>query len=133
MVLLLQLNVITGQATAAPGEAGGLPGGGGGLLTDELMDIRRKGAQPRMRALKHVAEEHGVTHLAAVCAICKTQFAKLLPENGFEMDSIVSIHQLVSNAIVLDGQIDDDDDDHDDDDVDANVGGHVAAPGEDGP
>ncbi len=84
-------------------------GGGGGLLTDELMDLRKKGAQPRMRALQHVAAEHGVTHMAAICAICKTQFAKVMPEYGFEMDAIVSIHQLVGNAIILDGQIMDDD------------------------
>jgi len=27
-----------------------------------------------------------------------------MPDYGFGMDSIVSVHQLVSNAIVLDGQ-----------------------------
>ncbi len=85
-------------------------GGGGGLLTDELMDIRKKGAQPRMRALREVADDHGVTHMAALCAICKTQFAKVMPEYGFEMDAIVSIHQMVSNAIVLKGQKTDDED-----------------------
>ena len=78
-------------------------GGGGGLLTDELMDIRVKGAQPRMRALKDVADEHGVTHMAAICAICKAQFSKVLPQYGFEMDGIVSVHQMVSNAILLTG------------------------------
>jgi len=79
-------------------------GGGGGLLTDDLMEIRVKGAAPRMQALKEVADEHGVTHMAAICAICKSQFAKIMPIYGFEMDNIVSVHQLVSNAIVLDGQ-----------------------------
>ena len=78
-------------------------GGGGGLLTDELMDVRVKGAQPRMRALKEVADEHGVTHMAAICAICKAQFSKILPQYGFEMDGIVSVHQMVSNAILLTG------------------------------
>ena len=76
-------------------------GGGGGLLTDDLMELRVKGALPRMEALKHVVDEHGVTHMAAICAICKSQFAKVLPYYGFTMDSIVSVHQLVSNAIVL--------------------------------
>ena len=76
-------------------------GGGGGLLTDDLMELRVKGALPRMEALKHVVEEHGVTHMAAICAICKSQFAKVMPYYGFQMDSIVSVHQLVSNAIVL--------------------------------
>ncbi|MDE2578878.1 MAG: (Fe-S)-binding protein [Hyphomicrobiales bacterium] len=78
-------------------------GGGGGLLTDELMDVRLKGAQPRMRALQEVAEEHGVTHMAAICAICKAQFSKVLPQFGFDMESIVSVHQMVSNAILMTG------------------------------
>jgi len=76
-------------------------GGGGGLLTDDLMELRVKGAMPRMQALKQVVEDHGVTHMAAICAICKSQFAKVMPDYGFQMDSIVSVHQLVSNAIVL--------------------------------
>jgi Fe-S oxidoreductase len=81
-------------------------GGGGGLLTDDLLEIRTKGASPRMQALQEVVEEHGVTHMAAICAICKTQFAKVMPKYGIGMDRIVSLHQLVSNAIILDGQDD---------------------------
>jgi len=76
-------------------------GGGGGLLTDDLVELRVKGSLPRMEALQQVTEEYGVTHLAAICAICKSQFSKILPYYGFEMDQIVSVHQLVSNAIVL--------------------------------
>lgn len=76
-------------------------GGGGGLLTDDLIELRVKGALPRMSALKQVVEDHGVTHMAAICAICKSQFSKVLPYYGFEMDQIVSVHQLVSDAIVL--------------------------------
>jgi len=86
-------------------------GGGGGLLTDDLMEIRVKGALPRMTALKEVVDDHGVTHMAAICAICKTQFAKVLPYYGFDMDQIISLHQLVSNAIVLTGQTSEDDED----------------------
>ncbi len=76
-------------------------GGGGGLLTDDLIELRVKGALPRMEAIKQVVEEHSVTHMAAICAICKSQFSKVLPYYGFTMDQIVSVHQLVSNAIVL--------------------------------
>ena len=76
-------------------------GGGGGLLTDDLIELRVKGALPRMEALKNVVDEHGVTHMAAICAICKSQFTKVVPYYGFKMDMIVSLHQLVSNAIVL--------------------------------
>ena len=94
-------------------------GGGGGLLTDDLLELRVKGAKPRMEALKQVTESHGVTHMAAICAICKSQFAKVMPEYGFEMDGVVSVHQLVSNAIVLDGQVSDDDEDDDNDNDEA--------------
>ena len=76
-------------------------GGGGGLLTDDLMELRVKGALPRMEALKQVVDNDGVTHMAAICAICKSQFTKVIPYYGFGMDMIVSVHQLVSNAIVL--------------------------------
>ena len=78
-------------------------GGGGGLLTDDLIELRVKGALPRMEALQQVVEDHGVTHMAAICAICKSQFAKVLTYYGFQMDQIVSVHQLVSEAIVLTG------------------------------
>lgn len=79
-------------------------GGGGGLLTDDLMELRVKGALPRMESLKNVIADKGVTHMAAICAICKSQFTKVLPYYGMTMDQIVSVHQLVSNAIILDGQ-----------------------------
>jgi [DsrC]-trisulfide reductase subunit K len=79
-------------------------GGGGGLLTDEIMDLRVKGASPRMHALQQVSEDHGVTHMAAICAICKTQFSKIMPKFGYDMDSILSVHQLVSGAMILTGQ-----------------------------
>ncbi len=79
-------------------------GGGGGLLTDDLMELRVKGAKPRMDALNQVVQNDGVTHMIAICAICKSQFSKVFPEYGFGMDRVVSLHQLVGNAIILDGQ-----------------------------
>ena len=84
-------------------------GGGGGLLTDDLMEIRVKGALPRMEALNEVVENNGVNSLAAICAICKSQFAKVLPYYKMPMDMICSVHQLVSNALVMTGQKTDDD------------------------
>ena len=75
-------------------------GGGGGLLTDELIELRVKGASPRMRALQTVNDAHSITHMVAICAICKSQFAKVLPYYGFQMDQILSLHQLVGDAMV---------------------------------
>ena len=76
-------------------------GGGGGLLTDDLIELRVKGALPRMEALKRVIDDHGVTHMAAICAICKSQFAKVFQYYGLELDQIVSLHQLVGNALIM--------------------------------
>ncbi|HWR87151.1 MAG TPA: (Fe-S)-binding protein [Acidiferrobacterales bacterium] len=76
-------------------------GGGGGLLTDDLIELRVKGAMPRMQALKQVVEENGVTHMAAICAICKAQFTKVVPYYKYQMDMIQSVHGLVSKAIRL--------------------------------
>lgn len=76
-------------------------GGGGGLLTDDLLELRVKGALPRMEALKNVVDAHGVNFMATICAICKAQFSKVLPYYGFDMGMVGGVHQLVSRAIRL--------------------------------
>ncbi len=76
-------------------------GGGGGVLTDDLLELRVKGAFPRMEALNRLKEEHGVNFMATICAICKAQFTKVLPFYGFKMNNVGGVHQLVSTAIVL--------------------------------
>ncbi len=77
-------------------------GGGGGLLTDELIDVRVSGASPRVQALERVISEHQVTHMAAICAICKSQFKAILPHYDLGTDMIVSLHQIVGDAVILD-------------------------------
>jgi [DsrC]-trisulfide reductase subunit K len=76
-------------------------GGGGGVLTDELIEVRVKGASPRANALKAVVDEHGVNFMAMICAICKAQFTKVLPIYGFDMSMVGGVHQLVGTAIQL--------------------------------
>ena len=76
-------------------------GGGGGLLTDELMKVRVSGASPRVQALENAISTHNVTHMAAICAICKSQFRTVLPHYGLGIDMIVSLHQIVGDAVVL--------------------------------
>jgi len=79
-------------------------GGGGGMLADDLMDVRVKGALPRAHALARVVDSDQVTHLAAICAICKTQLSTVLPlsDVGVALDAIdvVSLHALVGDAVV---------------------------------
>ncbi|MBA4177682.1 MAG: reductase [Leptothrix sp. (in: Bacteria)] len=76
-------------------------GGGGGLLTDDLLELRVKGALPRMESLKQSADGDGVNFMACICAICKAQFSKVLPYYGFDMSMVGGVHQLVSRAIRL--------------------------------
>ena len=76
-------------------------GGGGGVLTDDLLELRVKGALPRMEALKTVVDAHGVNFMAMICAICKAQFTKVMPMYGFDMSMVGGVHQLVSRAIRL--------------------------------
>lgn len=76
-------------------------GGGGGILTDELMQTRIAGMTPRMQALKQVMDEKGVTHMAMICAICKSQFTGAMPHMGMDPYMIVSLHGLVNEAIQL--------------------------------
>jgi len=76
-------------------------GGGGGLLTDDLMDIRIKGSLPRAQALQAVVNSDQVTHLVAICAICKTQLSSVLPHHNLVDVRVTSLHHLVGDALVL--------------------------------
>ena len=89
------------MAPGTIGEATFCCGGGGGLLTDDLIELRVKGALPRMEALKGVVDRHGVNFMATICAICKAQFTKVLPYYGFDMGMVGGVHQLVGKAIRL--------------------------------
>jgi len=56
-----------------------------------------------MEALKDVVDSDGVNTLAAICAICKAQFVKILPYYKFPMTMMVSTHQLVGESLVMTG------------------------------
>ncbi|MFV1951493.1 MAG: sulfate reduction electron transfer complex DsrMKJOP subunit DsrK [Nitrospinota bacterium] len=76
-------------------------GGGGGLLTEELMDLRVKGTQPKAQALKDLMENHQVNLMVMICAICKAHFTHILPYYDIPMEAVGGIHQLIGRAIVL--------------------------------
>ncbi|NWG86728.1 MAG: (Fe-S)-binding protein [Hydrogenophilaceae bacterium] len=90
------------MASETIGEGTFCCGGGGGILTDELIELRVKGAYPRMNALNNVVQEEKVNFMATICAICKAQFTKVLPYYGFDRSMVGGVHQLVSAAIKLD-------------------------------
>jgi len=48
-----------------------------------------------------VVDQHGVNFMACICAICKTQFSKVMPYYGFDRNMVGGVHQLVSSAIRL--------------------------------
>lgn len=74
-------------------------GSGGGLLTDEIIDLRKKGALPRAMAIK----ETGADYVALICAICKAAHPPLL-EHYKITAAVGGVHELVGNALVLEGE-----------------------------
>jgi len=71
-------------------------GAGGGLLADELMEVRLKGAQPRIEAFR----ASGANCLATACAICKAQFPVAFQHYGVEAQ-VVGVTDLLGKAIVI--------------------------------
>ena len=79
-------------------------GSGSGLNTEEIMDLRMRGGLPRANAVQHVHDKYGVNMLACICAIDRAALPPLMdywvPEVG-----VTGIHELVGNALVMDGEI----------------------------
>ena len=79
-------------------------GSGSGLNTEEIMETRLRGGLPRANAVKHVHEKHGVNMLSCVCAIDRAVLPPLMDYwvPGVE---VTGLHELVGNALVMDGEI----------------------------
>ena len=78
-------------------------GAGSGLNTDEIMDIRMRGALPRGNALKHVKDKHGVNMMACVCAIDRATLIPLADYWAGDVE-ICGVHELVGNALIMKGE-----------------------------
>ncbi|NQU65889.1 MAG: (Fe-S)-binding protein [SAR324 cluster bacterium] len=78
-------------------------GAGSGLNTEEIMDIRMRGALPRASALKYVQEKHDVNTLACVCAIDRATLLALTQywTPGVE---VAGVTEMVANALVMEGE-----------------------------
>jgi len=78
-------------------------GSGSGLNTDEFMEMRMRGGFPRANALKHVEQQHGVNLMATICAIDKATLSSLV-QYWIPQVEIGGVHELVGNALVVDGE-----------------------------
>jgi Fe-S oxidoreductase len=78
-------------------------GGGAGLGTDENMEMRLRGGFPRGSAVKYVHEQHGVNHLAAMCAIDRATLSTVCEYWAPEV-RVTGITELVVNALKLKGE-----------------------------
>lgn len=78
-------------------------GGGTGLNAGEYVETRMKGGLPRANAVKYVHEKHGVNMVACICALDRAVIPPMmeywLPEVGN-----CGIHELVGNALVMEGE-----------------------------
>ena len=78
-------------------------GSGAGLHAGEDMELRMRGGFARASAVRHVRDRHGVNMLACICAIDRAAFPTLMeywaPEVG-----VTGVHELLANAIVMDGE-----------------------------
>ena len=83
---------------APPGRRPSAAGRGAGSSPTTSWSFGSGGRPPRVEAFR-AAE---VTHLAAMCAICKSQLARVFPEYGFDREQVISVHHLVGDAVRLD-------------------------------
>ncbi len=78
-------------------------GGGAGLGNDENMEMRMRGGFPRANAVRHVHEKHGVNLLTCICAIDRATLPPLM-EYWVPEVQVSGLHELVGNALVMDGE-----------------------------
>ncbi len=79
-------------------------GSGSGLNTEEIMELRLRGGLPRANAVRYVHEKFGVNMLSCVCAIDRAALPPLMEYWVPDVD-VCGVHELVGNALVMDGEI----------------------------
>ncbi len=78
-------------------------GSGAGLNAGENMELRMRGGLPRANAARYVHDKYGVNMMACICAIDRAVFPTLMEYWVPEVD-ITGVHEMVSNALVLEGE-----------------------------
>lgn len=79
-------------------------GSGSGLNAGEDMELRMRGGLPRANAVKHVHEKYGVNMLSTICAIDRAALTDLMSYWVPAVD-VTGVHEMVGNALILDGEI----------------------------
>jgi Fe-S oxidoreductase len=78
-------------------------GCGAGLNNEECMDLRLRGGIPRAQAVRAVREKYGVNLISCICAIDRAVLPVLM-EHWVPEVGVSGLHELVGNALVLDGE-----------------------------
>jgi len=78
-------------------------GSGAGLGTDENLEMRMRGGFPRANAVRHVHDKHDVNLLTCICAIDKATLPALM-EFWVPDVQVGSVHELVANALIMEGE-----------------------------
>jgi len=76
---------------------------GAGIGTDENINIRLRGGMPRGNALNYVKEKHGVNMMSCICAIDKATLPALADYWAGDV-GIIAVHEMVANALVMEGE-----------------------------
>jgi Fe-S oxidoreductase len=78
-------------------------GSGSGLNAEEYMEVRMRGGLPRANAVRQVREKHKVDSLVTICAIDRASLPPLMRYWNPGV-SVYGLHELVGNALVMDGE-----------------------------
>jgi len=79
--------------------------GGAGLGNDENMEARLRGGFPRANAVQYVRDRYGVNLMSCICAIDRATLTTLVEYWAPEV-KVSGVHELVGNALVVDGEKD---------------------------
>ncbi len=77
--------------------------GGAGLGNDENMEARLRGGFPRANAVQYVRDRYGVNLMSCICAIDRATLTTLV-EYWVPEVKVSGVHELVGNALVVDGE-----------------------------
>ncbi len=77
--------------------------GGAGLGNDENMEARLRGGYPRANAVQYVRDRFGVNLMSCICAIDRATLTTMVEYWAPEV-KISGVHELVANALVVDGE-----------------------------